>query len=107
MAHCGYEPTAVLATIGLAEGLAARPDGRAARQDQGGAAAPAADYDAIHLTVGGYLTTAGHALPVKDARTLLAGCNPDETYWLADILAATPPTRWVHDGWTQTDWRAA
>ncbi|HEV2239990.1 MAG TPA: DUF3463 domain-containing protein [Streptosporangiaceae bacterium] len=37
MAHCGYEPTAVLATIGLAEGLAARPDGRAARQDQGGA----------------------------------------------------------------------
>jgi len=25
MAHCGYEPTAVLATIGLAEGLAAQP----------------------------------------------------------------------------------
>jgi hypothetical protein len=42
-------------------------------------AAAAADYDAIHLAVGGHLTTAGHALPVNGARTLLAGWNPDET----------------------------
>jgi hypothetical protein len=71
-------------------------------------AAAAADYDAIHLTVGSYLTTAGSALPVDDARTLLAGWNPDETYWLTDILAVTgQPTRWVHHGWTQIDWHAA
>ena len=71
-------------------------------------AAAASDYDAIHLTVGGYLTTAGNALPVNDARSLLAGWDPDKTYWLADILAAAgPPVRWVRDGWTPIGWRAA
>src|SRR5215831_17880597 len=71
-------------------------------------AAAAADYDAIHLTVGGYLTTAGEALPVNDARCLLAAWDPDETYWLTDILApAGPPARWVRDGSTQVDWRLA
>jgi hypothetical protein len=71
-------------------------------------AAAAADYDAIHLTVGGYLTTAGEALPVNDARCLLAAWDPDETYWLTDILApAGPPARWVRDGSTQIDWRLA
>ena len=65
-------------------------------------AAVAADYDAIHLTVGGYLTTAGRALVLGDdgaagARTMLAGWNPDETYWLADVLtSAGPPERWVN-----------
>jgi len=71
-------------------------------------AAAAVDYDAIHLTVGGYLTTAGEALPVNDARCLLAAWDPDETYWLTDILApAGPPACWVRDGSTQVDWRLA
>lgn len=65
--------------------------------------AVASDYDAVHLTVAGYLTTAGRALPLDEltaggtvARTMLAGWNPDETYWLADVLTtAGPPVRWV------------
>jgi len=48
--------------------------------------AVANDWDGIHLTVAGYLATAGRPLPVGTARTLLAGWNPDETYWLADVL---------------------
>jgi len=55
----------------------------------------AADYDAVHLTVGGYLTTAGRALAVGDDRTMLAGWDPDATYWLADVLAGVGgPVRW-------------
>ncbi len=57
--------------------------------------AVAADYDAIHLTVLGYLTTAGRDLPAGDARTMLAGWDPDTTYWLTDCLApAGPATCW-------------
>ena len=41
-----------------------------------------ADYDAIHLTVGGYLSTAGRAIQAGNAHTVLAGWNPDETWWL-------------------------
>ncbi|HEY5988736.1 MAG TPA: hypothetical protein VIV12_20500, partial [Streptosporangiaceae bacterium] len=69
-------------------------------------AAAAFDYDAIHLSVGGYLTTAGNALPVDDARCLLAGWDPDETYWLADVLAAAgPPIRWIWEGLPHLCWR--
>jgi hypothetical protein len=68
-------------------------------------AAAASDYDAIHLTVSGYLTTAGRALPVDDARCLLAGWDPDETYWLADILtSAGAPHGWVWRGEPQPGW---
>jgi hypothetical protein len=71
-------------------------------------AAVSADYDAIHLSVGGYLTTAGNALPVGEARCLLAGWDPDETYWLADILTpAGPPVRWTWEGWPNLRWRPA
>lgn len=69
-------------------------------------AAVASDYDAIHLSVAGYLTTAGRDVPVDEARTVLAGWGPDETYWLDDVLAAAgPASHWVlrdHEpvGWT-------
>jgi hypothetical protein len=57
--------------------------------------AVASDYDAVHLTVLGYLTTAGRALPVGDSHTVLAGWDPDETYWLSDVLAESgTPTEW-------------
>jgi len=70
--------------------------------------AVAADYDAVHLTIGGYLTAAGRALAVSDnAATMLAGWDPDKTYWLADALqVAGAPVRWVERdfellGWAQ------
>jgi hypothetical protein len=58
--------------------------------------AAAADWDAIHVSVAGYLTTAGIALPVgSDARTMLAGWDPDATWWLNDVLSfAEPPELW-------------
>jgi hypothetical protein len=38
--------------------------------------AVAADWDGVHLSVAGYLSTAGRLLLVRSARTLLAGWNP-------------------------------
>jgi hypothetical protein len=59
-------------------------------------AAVAADYDAVHVSAMGYLATAGRALPVGDACTVLAGWDPDKTYWLTDVLTlAGPATSWV------------
>ncbi|WP_461154078.1 hypothetical protein [Saccharopolyspora tripterygii] len=56
--------------------------------------AVAADHDAVHLTLTGYLTTAGRALPVGDARTVLAGWDPDQTFWFTDALDVGEPVLW-------------
>jgi hypothetical protein len=57
--------------------------------------AVAADYDGVHLTVSGYLTTAGRHLAVGQSGTVLAGWNPDETYWLNDVLRpGAAPSGW-------------
>ena len=69
-------------------------------------AAVAADYDAVHLSVAGYLTTAGRALSVDDARTVLAGWDPDQTFWLTEVVTSSgPASNWVDSddgplGWT-------
>lgn len=70
----------------------------------------AADWDAIHVSVAGYLTTAGIAVPVaRGACTMLAGWDPDATWWLNDVLALTgPPEIWQADdrspyGWSQAE----
>jgi len=56
----------------------------------------AGSYDAVHLSVLGYLTTAGLAVPVGDAATVLAGWSPDETYWLTDLLRPSgAPESWA------------
>jgi hypothetical protein len=60
--------------------------------------AVARDWDGVHLSVAGYLATAGRALPVGTARTLLGGWNPDETYWLTDVLSpGGPASVWHND----------
>jgi hypothetical protein len=73
-------------------------------------AAVAGEWDAVHLSVAGYLTTAGIAIPAGNAaRTLLAGWDPDATWWLSDVLSASsasPPELWREDdrapsGWNQ------
>jgi hypothetical protein len=49
-------------------------------------AAVARDADAVHLTVAGYLTTAGRAVPVRDGvASVLAGWDPDATFWLTGL----------------------
>ncbi|MCU1505174.1 MAG: hypothetical protein JWP05_143 [Microbacteriaceae bacterium] len=58
-------------------------------------AAVSSDFDAVHLTVTGYLTTAGRALPVGNSASVLAGWAPDQTYWLGDVLeSAGDPVEW-------------
>lgn len=73
-------------------------------------AAVAADWDAVHVCVAGYLTTAGIAIPVGDgASTMLAGWDPDATWWLTDVLSlAGAPQDWRADrqaplGWAQAE----
>ena len=58
--------------------------------------AVAADWDAVHLSIAGYLTTATRALPIADgeAASVLAGWNPDQTWWLTDILATRAHPEW-------------
>ncbi|MGN7250301.1 hypothetical protein [Arthrobacter sp. SAFR-014] len=70
--------------------------------------AVAGDYDGVHLTLWGYLTTAGRALAARPfagpsvavlERTVLAGWDPDETYWLNDVLTpGAAPSDWRSDG---------
>jgi hypothetical protein len=64
-------------------------------------------FDAIHLTVIGYLASAGRSLAVGDAASVLAGWNPDETFWLADVLDVHgEPRRWRResdDSWAPLD----
>lgn len=79
-------------------------DGEWAIPDWAGVASA---YDAVHLTVAGYLTTAGRALPVADdVGTVLAGWDPDQSYWLGDVLEiAGDPVHWHRDentlGWSR------
>jgi hypothetical protein len=80
--------------------------------------AVADDWDAVHVSVAGYLTTATRALHLDDgdAATVLAGWNPDQTWWLTDTLATTTrqPESWhephdPHDdrGKPEPGWRPA
>ena len=49
--------------------------------------AVARDYDAVHLTLAGYLQAAGTAIAVEDeTASVIAGWAPDETFWLTDAL---------------------
>lgn len=72
-------------------------------------AAVAQEYDGVHLTVEGYLVTAGRPLNAGNGRTILAGWDPDTTYWLADVLRPSgEPAEWVNGAvgttaeWTPT-----
>lgn len=65
-------------------------------------AAVATRFDAVHLTVDAYLTAAGRALPVEHpsgpARTVMAGFDPDATWWLTDVRPVLgEPTAWRCD----------
>ena len=65
----------------------------------------ARNFDAVHLTVAGYLSSAGLAVPVEnDQMTVLAGWDPDQTFWLKDVVQDEPAVHaWGYDqdeGWT-------
>lgn len=57
--------------------------------------AVSADHDAVHLTVAAYLATPGRALDMDGGATVVAGWDPDATFWLADVLTpAGEPVAW-------------
>lgn len=61
--------------------------------------AVAQETDAVHLTMRGYLTTAGLAVPVSEGvASVLAGWDPDATYWFAGAAVDPGTARdWVYD----------
>jgi hypothetical protein len=67
----------------------------------------AADWDAVHLTIAGYLAAATTRVEVSDGRSsVIAGWNPDETVWLRGSPAPTSAVvEWrlyEHLGWRVT-----
>jgi hypothetical protein len=66
----------------------------------------AGEWDAAHLTVTAYLSTAGRPLELGDGTaTVLAGWNPGGTIWLTDVARELPGQRqpWRRDAnrrWT-------
>lgn len=61
--------------------------------------AVARDYAGVHLSIAGYLATAGEVVPVDEhTASLIAGWDPDATYWLRDETALVGQAqRWVLD----------
>lgn len=56
----------------------------------------AEDYDGVHLTVAAYLSAVSMAIPVsEDSASVIAGWNPDETWWLTDVTSLGESTDWV------------
>ena len=66
----------------------------------------AAEADGVHLTVAGYLAAAGRAIEVgPDTASVIAGWNPDETYWFRGTIARPAgEQRWVR---VDDQWRRA
>ena len=58
--------------------------------------AMAADWDAVHLTIAGYLAAATTRITVAEGKaSVIAGWAPDETAWLRASPAATSaPVEW-------------
>jgi hypothetical protein len=53
-----------------------------------------ADFDAVHLSVVGFLEAATIVLPVGEARTALSMWEPDGTYWLNDVITLGEAQAW-------------
>lgn len=50
----------------------------------------------VHLTVAGYLTSAGRIIDIGDgSASTVAGWAPDETFWFAEPIRIGPEERWV------------
>ena len=69
----------------------------------------AGEWDAMHLTVAGYLNVAGRALKVDpETATVIAGWDPDSTIWLTDVARelTEPRQQWHRDSnrdeWSRT-----
>ena len=62
-----------------------RTTGRIGRWTMPDFSQAARDHDGVHLTVAAYLALAGEAIAIdEDSASVIAGWNPDETYWFTD-----------------------
>lgn len=59
----------------------------------------AEEFDVIHLPAARYLALSGVPIELgSSAASLIAGWNPDESFWLNDVLVVDgPPTEWEAD----------
>lgn len=56
-------------------------------------------WDAVHVTVLAYLSSANRALEVDaDVSTVMAGWDPDSTVWLSDVESDSSAQRWRRAG---------
>jgi hypothetical protein len=57
------------------------------------------EFDAVHLSVSAYLSSAGRSIHVDgNAASVTAGWNPDENYWLTDVSSEhSTRTSWTFD----------
>lgn len=82
-----------------------RATGRTGRWVAPDWASVAREVDAVHLTVAGYLTTAGRAVEVDDdTASVLAGWDPDRTWWFRGARVEPHAERWHRDpeaGWVR------
>lgn len=72
----------------------------------------AEQYDAVHLQVGAYLAAAGVAILVDedtDSASVIAGWNPDETYWFSSNISYSHESiKWrLEDDGTDMVWKSA
>jgi hypothetical protein len=67
--------------------------------------AVAADYDGVHLSVTGFLEAAQQVVPVGEGLTTLVIWEPDDTFWLNDVVRLdSGPHQWnASEDWTY-DW---
>lgn len=69
----------------------------------------ALEWDAVHLSVLGYLNAATTLIPVdREYASVIAGWGPDSTLWLTDVVRKHGPRqRWTRqsgaDAWTRED----
>ncbi|MCF3139097.1 hypothetical protein LRQ04_07480 [Paenarthrobacter sp. AR 02] len=66
----------------------------------------ASEWDAVHLTVDGYLNAAGRALSVgPDTATVIAGWDPGSTIWLTEVARESEqPRQFWHRPHNQDEW---
>lgn len=62
-------------------------------------AAVAGEAAGVHLSVNGYLASAGRVIDLGDlGASTVAGWGPDETFWFSPVEQSAPEQEWVRDG---------
>ena len=62
-------------------------------------------YDGVHLTVACHLAAATRAIFLDDrTASVIAGWDPDRTYWFAPVREDATATRWARDD--ERRWRS-